>query len=215
MIETYVAFTVTAILLALTPGPDVLLVVATAGRSGFASAMRFTLGLATGCLIHTALLVLGVSVLIAQTPWAMTLIACLGALYLLYLAWLTWRHRDDAVQADASEAFTPQKEASYVRGVLMNVTNPKVLLFFLALFPQFVDFQSSDAGWQLATLGLLFSAVTVLVFGGLAWLTAQSLSGFFARPNFKYWMDRICILIFLVLAVLMLVSTIQANGFNA
>ncbi len=186
-------------LLALTPGPDVLLVVATAGRQGFLSAFKLTLGFATGCLVHTLLLALGVTALILATPWAVKLVTTLGAGYLFYLAWQTWLHRSD-------DMLKPQRvvEASYWRGVIMNVTNPKVLLFFFALFPQFAQLDEPGAGLRLLWLGVIFSLVTVLVFGSLAWLTDKSLSHFFEKARFKWWMDRVSVLIFLGLALFLL-----------
>lgn len=202
----YFSFFVTTVLLALTPGPDVLLVVATAGRQGFLSAFKLTLGFATGCLIHTLLLALGVTALILATPWAIKLVTLLGAGYLLYLACQTWLHRSDDIEK-------PQRvvEASYLRGVIMNVTNPKVLLFFFALFPQFAALEQPGAGMRLLWLGAIFSFVTVLVFGSLAWLTNKSLSHFFENPRFKWWMDRVSALIFFILA-LFLLSTLWVSG---
>ncbi len=204
MVETYLAFTATAILLALTPGPDVLLVIATAARVGFGPAFKLTLGFATGCLIHTLFLILGLSVLIAKMSWSMILVTFLGACYLLYLAFLTWMYRSDGV----TEAQKTPKEPSYWRGVIMNISNPKVLLFFLALFPQFASLDQPGAEIRLAILGLLFALVTLVVFGGLGWLTAHSLSSFFHRPVFRRWMDWVNIFIFISLALLMLGSIV-------
>ena len=199
----YFSFFITSVLLALTPGPDVLLVVATAGRQGFLSAFKLTLGFATGCLIHTLLLALGVTALILATPWAVKLVTFLGAAYLLYLAWQTWVHRSDAIK--------PQRvvEASYLRGVIMNVTNPKVLLFFFALFPQFALLDQPGAGFRLLVLGFIFALVTVMVFGSLAWMTDKSMSQFFKKPRFKWWMDRVSVAVFLLLAIVLMLSLLS------
>ncbi len=200
MISTYLAFIATSVLLALTPGPDVLLVISTAGRLGFLPAFRLTLGFATGCLIHTCLLALGVTAVVVATPWAIDLVAVVGACYLLYLAWVTYKYRNK--EADSTE----QVEASFVRGVVMNVTNPKVLLFFFALFPQFAQLDQAGAGFRLLILGGIFALVTVLIFGALAWLTDKSLSQFFRKPRFKWWMDVVAMVLFFVLAMLLVFS---------
>lgn len=197
----------TATLLALTPGPDVLLVIATAAKSGFKSAFKLVLGFATGCVFHTLLMVAGVTVLIAKTGWAIQVITVLGACYLMYLAYQTWRHRSDQLKVDEVVA-----EPDFMRGVIMNISNPKVLLFFLALFPQFANLSEPGAESRLLVLGLIFALVTVVVFGALAWLTAKSLSAFFYRPKFKWWMDRFCVLIFAGLSVLMLSSLFFISG---
>jgi threonine/homoserine/homoserine lactone efflux protein len=190
-------------LLALTPGPDVLLVVAIAAKEGFKKAVQLTLGLASGVIFHTLLIMLGISALIIASPLALKVIAVFGACYLLYLAWLTWKHRQDRNQ--------PNKPAKisgsyYWRGVIMNISNPKVLLFFLALFPKFAQLEGPGYHWRIAILGLLFIVATILIFGGLAFLTAKSAQNFMQNPRFKITMDYITVIIFVVLSGLLLYS---------
>lgn len=199
----YFSFIITSVLLALTPGPDVLLVVAIAAKEGFKKAFFLTVGLASGVIFHTTLIILGVSALIVASPYAMKVIAFFGASYLLYLAWLTWQHRDDVV----SPADKKIQGSYYWRGVIMNISNPKVLLFFLALFPQFAQLHEPGYHGRIAILGLIFILVTVLVFGSLAYVTAKSTQNFIQNPNFKLRMDHITVIIFVVLAVWLLVST--------
>ncbi len=188
-------------MLALTPGPDVLLVIAIAAKEGFKKALLLTLGLASGVIFHTALIIMGVSAIIVTSSLAMKLIALFGAVYLLYLAWLTWRHRNDHM----SQSNTSQIRGSYYwRGVIMNISNPKVLLFFLALFPQFAHLDQPGYHWRIAMLGMIFIGVTILVFGGLAFLTARSTQNFMNNRRFKLGMDYITVFIFVVLATLLL-----------
>lgn len=189
-------------LLAITPGPDVLLVIAIAAKEGFKKAIQLTLGLTSGVIFHTLLIMLGLSALIIASPIAMKLIAVFGAGYLLYLAYLTWIHRTE--QAQSSK--TPIKGAYYWRGVIMNISNPKVLLFFLALFPQFAQLDEPGYTWRIAILGLLFMVATLLVFGGLAFVTAKSAQNFMQNPKFKLTMDYITVVIFVVLAGLLFYS---------
>lgn len=201
----YLSFFITAVLLALTPGPDVLLVVAIAAKEGFNKAIQLTLGLASGVLVHTSLIILGFSAMISASPLAMTVIAVFGAAYLLYLAILTWRHRHDHLQQTDSRV----TEGSYYwRGVIMNITNPKVLLFFLALFPQFAALDEPGYHLRIAVLGGLFIAATLLVFGGLAWLMAKTTQNIMQKPGFKLVMDWITIGIFVLLAGLLLYSVV-------
>lgn len=191
--------------LALTPGPDVLLVMTIAAKEGFKKAFSLTLGLASGVIFHTLLIILGVSALIIANPLAMKLIAAFGAVYLLYLAWLTWQHRSD----DASDLENPKIKGSYYwRGVIMNISNPKVLLFFLALFPQFAQLDEPGYHGRIAILGLIFIAATLLVFGGLAYLTAHSTQRIMQNPTFKITMDYITIGIFVLLACLLIYSVL-------
>jgi len=202
-VSVYLSFIVTSVLLALTPGPDVLLVVAIAAKEGFKKALQLTLGLASGVIFHTLLIVLGLSTIIIASPMAMKLITLLGACYLLYLAWLTWSHRNEHIDSSNPS----QIQGSYYwRGVVMNISNPKVLLFFLALFPQFAQLNQPGYHWRIAVLGLLFIGVTIVVFGGLAYLTAMSTQNFMHKPKFKLGMDCVTVLIFMVLAGLLLHS---------
>lgn len=205
MTAGYFSFFITSILLALTPGPDVLLVVAIAAKEGFKRALLLTLGLASGVVFHTLLIILGVSAVIIASPYAMKLIAVFGALYLLYLAWLTWRHRAAAISTEGQQI----QGSYYWRGVIMNISNPKVLLFFLALFPQFAQLELPGYHWRIAVLGLIFIVVTILVFGGLAFLTAKSTQNFMQKPQFKAAMDYVTVVIFVVLASLLLVSVFR------
>ena len=189
--------------LALTPGPDVLLVITIAAKEGFNKAFLLTLGLASGVIFHTTLIILGVSAIIIASPVAMNMVALFGACYLLYLAWLTWNHRHENQQKPTAYKISG---SYYIRGVIMNISNPKVLLFFLALFPQFAQLDQPGYHWRIAFLGLIFILVTVWVFGGLAYLTAKTTQNFMQNPKFKLTMDFVTIGIFVALAGLLLFS---------
>ena len=203
--SAYLSFLITSVLLALTPGPDVLLVVAIAAKEGFNKALQLTLGLASGVIFHTTLIILGISAIIIASPVAMVLIALFGAVYLLYLAWLTWQHRNEAIEVNKA----PKIQGSYYwRGVIMNISNPKVLLFFLALFPQFAQLDQPGYHWRIALLGLIFIFTTIAVFGGLAYITAQSTKNFMQNPSFKLGMDYVTVAIFVFLAGLLLYSVL-------
>lgn len=204
--SAYLSFVVTSILLALTPGPDVLLVVAIAAKEGFNKAIHLTLGLASGVIFHTLLIIFGLSAIIIASPMAMKLIALFGACYLLYLAWLTWVHRRDELQQSTVKKI---QGSYYWRGVIMNISNPKVLLFFLALFPQFAQLNLPGYHWRIAILGLIFIVVTIMVFGGLAYLTAKSTQNIMQNRKFKLGMDYVTVAIFVILAGLLLYSMID------
>lgn len=200
----YFSFFLTAVLLALTPGPDVLLVVAIAAKEGFKKAFQLTLGLASGVFVHTLFIMLGISALITASPLAMKLIAVFGAGYLLYLAYLTWIHRNENIQSSKTNI----RGSYYWRGIIMNISNPKVLLFFLALFPQFAQLNAPGYHIRIVVLGVLFIAATILVFGGLAYITAKSAQNFMQNPKYKLTMDYVTVGVFVVLAMLLLYSTL-------
>jgi threonine/homoserine/homoserine lactone efflux protein len=138
---------------------------ATQGRR---AGLLVTLGLCTGLLAHTAAVALGLAALLASSPAAFGALKLAGAAYLLYLAWGAWRA--PATLQAGDEPLRLQPWRLYGRGVLMNLSNPKVAIFFLALLPQFVQDGAGPVPWQIARLGALFMLATLIVFGSFAWL---------------------------------------------
>ena len=134
-LETLGAFFVTAIVMGLAPGPDNIFVLTQSALYGFRAGIGTTLGLMTGLFGHTAAVALGVAALFQTSETAFTVLKCAGAAYLLYLAWLSFR--SGASRAWLEQSTFPGYWALYRRGVIMNITNPKVTLFFLAFLPQF------------------------------------------------------------------------------
>ncbi len=206
----YLGYVLTVALLALSPGPDILLVISTALRSGFNAALRLVLGLSTGVIVHTLLIALGISVLLARLPLAMYAVAVFGSFYLLHLAWQTGVSMRRTAASEATIAAAPTRgEGMFWRGVVMNVSNPKVLLFFLAFFPQFARLDVPGYTARIVLLGFLFQLVTVVVFGGMAWLAAHSSARFFNRPAYRQTMDWLCIAVFTGIGALLLYSGVR------
>lgn len=170
-----------SLLLGLTPGPDNLFVLMQSATQGRRAGLLVTLGLCTGLLGHTAAVALGLAALLAASPAAFGALKLAGAAYLLYLAWGAW-HAPAAVQAEdgAAQATRTSGWRLYGRGVVMNLSNPKVGIFFLAFLPQFVQTGAGPVALQVAWLGTVFMVATLLVFGGFAWF-AGLVGGFFRR----------------------------------
>ena len=136
-LQTALSFLGVAFLLSLSPGPDNLFVITLSALRGARAGLWVVLGLCSGLVVHTLTVALGVGALLAASPVAFTTLKVIGALYLLYLAWGAWRASPATgkTQHPAMPDFTPLQ--AWRRGVLMNVTNPKVMVFFLALFDIF------------------------------------------------------------------------------
>jgi threonine/homoserine/homoserine lactone efflux protein len=159
-----------AVLLGMSPGPDNVFVLMQSATHGRRAGLLVTLGLCTGLLAHTAAVALGLAAVLAASATAFTVLKLAGAAYLLYLAWGAWRAPVGNV---GGETLAPMKPGRmYLRGVLMNLSNPKVAIFFLAFLPQFVQPGAGPVAAQVAWLGLLFIVATLLVFGGFAWFAA-------------------------------------------
>jgi threonine/homoserine/homoserine lactone efflux protein len=125
-------------------------------------------GLCTGLLVHTGAVAFGVAVIFQASALAFTLLKVIGASYLLYLAWQIFRSSPEQIRLNGN----PQRSmaALYRRGIIMNVTNPKVSIFFLAFLPQFADPERGPISLQMVMLGGIFIVATILVFGAVALL---------------------------------------------
>lgn len=201
-LDTATTFFGVAVLLGLTPGPDNLFVLAQSAAAGARAGLAVVLGLCCGLVVHTLAIALGLAAVMASAPLALQIIQTLGAAYLLYLAWGAWRAArlpGAAPSAHAAPA-TPRISALWRRGVIMNLSNPKIVLFFLALLPQFVDTSRGPAALQIIALGLLFVLATLLVFGGISYSAARVGDLLRQRPGVQAQLDRISALVFVALA---------------
>lgn len=167
-LETIVLFLTTSVLLALVPGPDNLFVLAQSVQHGKKAGLIVTMGLCTGVLVHTAAVSFGVAAIFQTSPLAFTLLKYIGAAYLLYLAWMSFKATEKAGIERKVKKLRFRK--LYLRGVIMNVANPKVSIFFLAFLPQFVDSSHGPIIPQMLQLGALFILSTIWIFGTIAFL---------------------------------------------
>lgn len=196
--DTAAAFLGAAVLLALAPGPDNLFVLMQSAMRGRAAGLLVVLGLCSGLLVHTAAVALGLATLFATSALAFNLLKAAGAIYLVWLAWQAW-HAPAASAAHSAEA-APSALQLYRRGIVMNVTNPKVSIFFLAFLPQFVAAERGSVGQQVLALGALFMLATLIVFGAIA-LAAGALRELLLRsPRAQVTMNRVAAAVFVGLA---------------
>jgi len=164
--ETFSAFFLASALLAIAPGPDNVFVLTQSALHGKLSGLVVVFGLCTGLLVHTAAVAFGVAVIFQASTLAFTLLKIIGAGYLVYLAWQIFRATPEQIRMQSDQ----QKSLGtlYRRGIIMNVTNPKVSVFFLAFLPQFADPVRGPISLQMVALGGIFITATILVFGAIA-----------------------------------------------
>lgn len=199
-------FLAAAVLITLAPGPDNLMILGLGLARGRRAGLAFGLGCALGCLSHTALAALGLSAVIAASALAFTALKIAGGLYLI---WLGFQAIRNARPLDAPSPIAPSVETPgrlFLKGVVANAINPKVVLFFLAFLPQFVLVERGDVGWQTAQLGLLFTAQAVLLFGLLGYFAGSIGHILSRRPQLGAWLDRIAGGIFIALGLRLMVS---------
>lgn len=156
-------FILSAILLSLSPGPDNIYVLTLGISKTKKAAVVTTLGLCSGLVIHTLAAALGISVIFQVSQIAFDVVKYIGAIYLLYIAYQIFKHRNDPISLEQTQNEVEYKKL-YLRGFIMNILNPKVSIFFLAFLPQFVDTSSSNIPLQMIFLGLIFIIVAFIIF---------------------------------------------------
>lgn len=167
--STFGYFLTASILLTLAPGPDILYLLTKSLSDGTKAGIILACGLVSGIVFHTTLVMVGVAALIKSSATAMLLLKIFGAAYLLFLAFGAFKSAQANKKISLSRADKKfSSTALYKRGVLMNVLNPKVLLFFLAFLPQFVKVSSSGASLTILFLGVVFAAQALIIFSIVA-----------------------------------------------
>ena len=202
-LQTGLAFFSVSVLLALSPGPDNVFVLVHSAQHGARAGVLVVLGLCTGLLFHTAAVALGLAVLLEASPLAFDMLKGVGAVYLLWLAWLSWRAPSGLLEGQAAPGLSARQ--TYVRGIIMNTTNPKVAIFFLAFLPQFADPTLGPVQWQIVQLGACFGLATLVVFGGIAALAGRFGQRLRDSGKAQQTLNRMAALVFAGLALKLLV----------
>ncbi len=197
--DTLLTFFAAAILLGLAPGPDNIFVLTQAAVRGRLAGVIIMLGLCTGLIGHTIAVAFGVAVIFQTSELAFSTLKYIGAAYLLYLAWQAFKA--SAIDPlNSGKSVEPLKKL-YLRGIIMNITNPKVSIFFLAFLPQFTDPQVGPVSLQMLMLGGLFIIATFLVFSAIALLAGSLGKLLFRSEKVQKVMNKGTALVFVGLAL--------------
>ena len=181
-IHDYWLFVAMGVLLNLTPGQDTLYILGSSIAYGRRVGLASALGISAGCIVHTLAAALGLSAILATSAAAFIAVKLAGAAYLIYLGIRAFTAREDVISPLPNASSTPTGLA-FRRGVLTNVLNPKVALFFLALLPQFIDSDSPTKVGAFLVLGFTFVATGTVWCLFLA-VAASHIRGFFgAHPR--------------------------------
>ena len=212
-LDTSLTFFAASVMLALVPGPDNVFVLLHSATHGWRSGLLVVLGLCTGLLFHTAAVALGLAALMASSSFAFTALTLLGAVYLLWLAWQSWNapvqssHATSSLDNPVPDSILSTRQ-TYSRGVLMNITNPKVAIFFLAFLPQFVVANQGAVGLQILLLGGIFMVATLFTFGAIAFLAGRFGQAFQSSTIAQRSLNRLASLVFCALALRLLVTNV-------
>jgi threonine/homoserine/homoserine lactone efflux protein len=202
--EILFSFALATSVLAISPGPDNIYVLVQSISNGKSYGLATVCGLITGCIIHTTLLALGVSAIIANTETIFFVIKVLGALYLIYLAYKVYT-ASEHLSIDTNA--TPKKSLKqlFVQGFFMNVLNPKVTIFFLAFFPGFLFSDTMSTLWQFYILGGVFMFVSFVIFSTIALLAGQIKTYIQRHKSFGLVLKWLQIVVFVGIAIFILI----------
>jgi RhtB (resistance to homoserine/threonine) family protein len=210
-IENYLGFILAAILLNLTPGTDSMYIITRSISQGQTAGFYSVLGITSGILVHTLLAALGLSVLLANSPTAFMIVKYIGASYLCYLGFkmLTSKNSNSiANNLSKEQDVTSQKAVDgwqiYKQGVLTNTFNPKVALFFLAFFPQFIDASYAYGMLSFLMLGLTFATTGFIWCLCLALLASKFSKKLRENPKLESMMNKISGVVFMGLGIKLL-----------
>jgi threonine/homoserine/homoserine lactone efflux protein len=183
----FAAFVAASVLLALTPGPDMALYLSRTFGGGRSHGLAALGGALSGVVVHTFAAALGLSALIAASASAYHALKIAGALYLVYLAWGALKH-GAALKLETGGAAGSRRSA-FLAGVLINLTNPKVILFFVTFLPQFIDAGDPDPSHKLFVLGFSFVVIGGLVSAAIIAVAGRFVAAARANPRAMRWFD--------------------------
>lgn len=204
MIEIIISFAIATSILSISPGPDNIFVLTQSIVNGTKYGLATVFGLMTGCLVHTTLIAFGVSAIIKENESLFFVIKVIGASYLIFLAYQVYKGDPKIVLSN--DAIKKESVLQlFKKGFIMNVLNPKVALFFLAFFPQFLYSKSISTIIQFYTLGIVFILVSFIIFGSIAVL-AGSISNYLKEHSkVGFYLKWGQIIVFVFIAIMFLI----------
>ncbi|MDN7479223.1 LysE family translocator [Burkholderia orbicola] len=191
---THFGFFVFAVfLLNITPGPDTAYIVGRSVAQGRGAGLMSAFGISAGCCVHALACAFGLTALLAASATAFTVIKLVGAAYLIYLGVrmiIAKQAASPSGAAAAQAAAAKPLRQLFMQGFWTNVLNPKVVLFFVSFFPQFVSADSPHKAWAFLTLGAVFVAMSTVWTSLVAWVAGSVTQRFSGKPGVKKWLDR-------------------------
>lgn len=172
-LEIIISFFLTSLALTIAPGPDIMYVLSTSITKGKQFGIAAAIGLSSGLLFHTTLLAFGISTLIVAIPWLFIAIKIFGTLYLFRIIYFLYKAPIKPIKIDQENTISSKSVFQQVQqGLVMNILNPKIMLFFLSLFPSFLNPSLGNLKFQVYTLGSIFMLQALVVFILVATLSA-------------------------------------------
>ena len=199
--STLLAFTLSCVVISVVPGPDMMFILANGIARGRAAGVVAAAGMSTGLAGHTVAAALGLGALLQAAPIALDAVRVVGAVFLVYLAVGALRSAKNVAATAPAKFGGRSLRRTYLMATLVNLSNPKVVLFYLAFFPQFV----TEGGWAMPAQFLVMGAILIVVgfiVDATVGLASGALSALLLRkPAVQSWLNRVSAAIFGALAV--------------
>jgi len=189
-LQHWLTFLTAAVLLNLSPGPDMAFIIGHTVKSGRKAGVTAMVGIWSGALLHVGLAVVGLSALLATSALAFSIVKYVGAAYLVWLGIQAWRSKGENLNFDAIEDKQPSMVRIFWQGLLIDLLNPKVAIFFLAFLPQFVVPGAGSAAAQFLLHGLLIIVVAAVIEPPLILAGDRMVTRLRESTRFRMWLDR-------------------------
>lgn len=200
-IENFFGFFITAVFFTMTPGIDTVFVLNKSIGQGRKSGIYATFGINAGVLTHTLFAALGLSVLLSKSEYGFTIIKFAGAIYLIYLGFVKFRNREDFLPNETKNKVHKDKKNDFWSGFLTNTLNPKVALFFLAFFPQFINPTQIENPLPFMVLGVTYASIGVLWYLLLTIFASAFSQKIKNNPRVGYWLYKLSGIVFIIIGI--------------
>lgn len=206
----WLVFLSAAFVLNIAPGPDLLFIFTKTISGGKKVGIAASLGVCTGALFHVIIAAIGLSAILVTSATAFTVVKIIGVTYLLYLAYQTFNSSGVSFDIDNNKTkhiHTESALQAFKQGVLIDILNPKVAIFFMAFLPQFLREGHGSNSSQLLLLGLIVILVAVFVEAIFVLFASKISRQFRENPKYNQWLNRVVGTVFIALGIKLAVST--------
>jgi RhtB (resistance to homoserine/threonine) family protein len=200
-LENFLTFVITALIFIMTPGIDTVFILNKSIGEGKKAGIYSTLGINTGILVHTLFAALGLSLIIAKSAIAFAVIKYLGAAYLIYLGISKLVSKATIVEAGDKQKVPHSNWQNFIAGLITNVLNPKVALFFLAFFPQFINPKAIDNPVPFFILGVTYAFMGVIWLAMLTVFASTFSKKLMRNPKASNWLNKGSGIVFILMGL--------------
>jgi len=189
-VENFLTFIIAATIFAITPGLDIMFILNKSIGQGKKAGIYATLGINTGVLVHTVFAALGLSLIIARSVLAFSVLKYLGAAYLIYLGITRLISKEALFNTEVINKPASTNKQNYISGLINNVLNPKVALFVLAFFPQFIRRESIHSPIPFIVLGVTYAIIGIVCLLVLTLFASTFSKKLADNPNASNWLNK-------------------------